>query len=400
MIQRLRRKFVLVLMSAVTLFLAVLLVGMYVSNAAHYRQSSFDTLRTAVIDGERARGSMPLVVAEVAPDGQVRVLLNQIYFLTDADIAAAITEAQNSNPASGELPDRNLRYLRLANGPGQVRYAFADTYGETRSLHAQAVYSAMIGAAAFLGLLIFSVILSGWIVRPVQEAWTKQRQFVADASHELKTPLTVALSNVEMALSASGSVPDGKNRRRLDITKIELLRMKGLVEKLLVLARADVDDGQISAQPLIPVDFSYLLTCSVSSFEPLFFDAGRQLHSEIVPGCCVTGNPEKLSELISILLDNACKYSFADSVITVCLTCDSRKWVHLTVENDGKEIPTEDLPRIFDRFFRVDQSRGEISGHGLGLSIAKEITSQHSGTLQASSESGHTTFLLSLPVHQ
>lgn len=396
MIQKLRRKFMLVLMSVMTVFLAALLVGIYLSNAAHYRQLSLDTLRSAAMDGERARGSMPLIVVETEPNGQIRVLLNQLYFMSETELFDAVIHAWEAGAEWGDIPEQNLRYLRWERGPGRVRYAFADTYGEMRSLCAQAVNSSIIGAAAFLGLLLFSVVLSRWIIRPVQEAWNKQRQFVADASHELKTPLTVALSNVDMALTASGPDSNEKNRRRLDITKTELLRMKDLVEKLLSLARADVEDRR-TAEPFAPVNFSYLLTCSISSFEPVFFDAGRRLSSEIVPNCYVTGDQGKLAELISILLDNACKYSLDGSAVAVRLACVNKKWLHLTVENDGAAIPSDALPRIFDRFFRADSSRGETSGYGLGLSIAYEISALHRGKIWAESAANHTVFHVRLP---
>lgn len=396
MIQKLRRKFVLVLMSVVTVFLAALLTGMYASNAAHYRQASLDALHSAIVEGERARGSMPMTVVETSHNGQLRVLLNQIYFMTDAQIADAVTQVRSIGTESGVLPAQNLRYRCEAFGPGRMRYAFADTYAETLSLRAQAVNSAIIGAIAFLGLLVFSIMLSKWMVRPVQEAWTRQRQFVADASHELKTPLTVALSNVDMVLSQPGPGTE-KNRRRLDIAKIELLHMKDLVEKLLALARADVDDRQAPVRPLTPVNLSYLWTCCVSSFEPVFFEAGRQLTSEIDPGCHVPGDERKLSELASILLDNACKYSFPGSIVRISLRHGGKNRVHLTVENQGEAIPPEALERIFDRFFRIDPSRGEVFGYGLGLSIAKEIVSLHRGKIWAESSGTHTAFHVVLP---
>lgn len=397
MIQKLRRKFVLILMSVVTVFLVALLLGLYLSTAAHERQTSLETLRSAAMDGALARGSMPLAVVELAPNGQVRVLLNQIYSMTDTEVTRAITSAKKDGKEWGELPDQTLRYLRREFGPDRVRYAFADTHGEVHALHAQAVASVLIGSAAFLGLLIFSVSLSYWIVRPVEAAWTKQRQFVADASHELRTPLTVALANVTLALSARDPDADEKNRRRLDIANIELLRMKTLVENLLVLARADVADGKTAAQPLVSVDFSYLLTCVVSSFEAVFFDAGREISSELSPNCLVKGDEAKLTELISILLDNACKYSATDSVIVVRLTREGKNGIHLRVENDGTTIAPEDLPRIFDRFFRADESRGELPGYGLGLSIAYEITALHQGKIWADSADGHTVFHVLLP---
>ena len=122
-----------------------------------------------------------------------------------------------------------------------------------------------------------------------------------------------------MALSIQGSFPDEKNRRRLDIAETALLRMKDLVEKLLTLARGDAEEGEADAASFVPVDLTYLLSCSTASFEPVFFDAGRCLRVEIAPGCQMMGSAGKLLELFGILLDNACKYSAPGSTVTVRL---------------------------------------------------------------------------------
>lgn len=381
-------------MGAAAVFLGALLTGLYLSNAAHYKRSSLETAHEALLEGGRARGGMPVVVAESGPGDRVFILSNQIYFLGEEEVAAAVAEAEALGAGTGELPRRNLRFLCRETGPGRRRWAFVDTYGEKASLRAQAISSLLIGALAFLGFWGLSMVLSRWMVRPVAQAWEKQRQFVADASHELKTPLTVALSNVDMALSAGESDTGSRNRRRLDITKIELLRMKGLVEKLLLLARADAQEGR-AAKPIGEADLTYLLACSLLSFEPLFFEAGRQLQSSVAPGCRTAGDPARLSELFGILLDNACKYSLPGSRVDVRLESKSGGTL-LTVENDCAPIPADSLPHLFDRFYRLDASRGDVSGYGLGLSIAKEIAAQHGGKIWAGGGGGHIAFYVLL----
>ena len=396
MIAKLRRKFALVFMGVATGLLAALLIGLYLSNAAHYRRAGMEALLSALTEGQRTRGGAPTLAAETDPGGRVRVLYNQIFFMTGEEAAEAVAEARDSGRETGELPEKNLRFLRRAVGPGRVRYAFVDLYGERASLRAQLVSSVVVGGVAFCGFLIFSVLLSRWIVRPVEEAWKKQRQFTADASHELKTPLTVALSNVEMALSAPEAAPAEKNRRRLDIVKIELLRMKELVEKLLALARGDAEEGRPAAGSFAPLDLTYLLTCSAASFEPVFFDAGRRLSAEIAPGCRITGDGEALSDLFGILLENACKYSAPGSTTEVGLRREGG-WLCLAVKNAGT-IPAEDLPHVFERFFRGDPSRGEVAGYGLGLSIAREIAVRHRGKIWAESAGGYTAFYVKFPI--
>lgn len=403
MIRKLQRKFIAVLSGAVTVLLAALLIGLYLSNVFHYRQAGMDTLRNAVMEGERGHSAVPVTVVETGPGGRVLVLQNQPHFMTDDDISGAVAAVQKLQTETGALSEQNVRFFCIEVGPGRTRYAFAGLYGEQASLRAQAVSSAVIGILGALGALAFSIFLSKWITRPVQEAWDQQHQFVADASHELKTPLTVALSNVDMVISAEDQSPEvqgigGKNRRRLELTRAELLRMKDLVEKLLALARADVDKNRPKAEvPLLETDLSETVDRVVSLFEPVFFETGRQLMSEVVPSCRVMGREKELSELLAILLDNASKYSFPNSNITLRLFCENRGRHHLTVENEGAGIPQKDLHRIFDRFFRADESRGETPGYGLGLSIAKEIADSHGGKIWAESSGGHTVFHVMLP---
>ncbi len=400
MIRKLRIKFVAVLMSVVTVFLVALLGVLYFASSTHFRQSSMESLRNAIQEGNRASAIMPLIVADVSPLGDVRILTNQIPFITEEDIIADITLISSANTRSGFLKENRLRFMKRNIGPDIVRYAFADTNGEQSSLRALAMHSLWIGIAAFLGLFVFSLMLSGWIVRPVEEAWNKQKQFVADASHELKTPLTTALSNVDMMLSAPASISTEKTKRRLDITKTELVRMKDLVGKLLTLAKADAGRaGDTKTESFSEVDLSQEIDLCASSFEPVFFDNGKILSSSIVPGCTVTGNPEKLRELTGILLDNACKYSCLGSTVKVTLSKDEKKRAHIAVENDGPQIPAESIKRIFERFYRIDESRGEIEGYGLGLAIAKEIAGEHKGEIYAeSSANGHTVFHVKLPL--
>ncbi len=396
MIRKLRRKFVLVFIGVATTLLAALLAGLYLSNAAHYRHAGMEALRSALIESGAVRGGVPVAVAETGPGGQIFVLHSQPFFMTEQDVTSAVLAVIGTGQETGELPARNLRFLSHEFAPGRVRYAFADIYGEKMSLRAQAFSSAVIGGAVFCVFLIFSVLLSRWIVAPVEEAWKRQRQFVADASHELKTPLTVALSNVDMVLPAPEISPDGKNHRRLEIAKIELLHMKDLVEKLLALARSDAAKEDPRAAPFSSVDLSHLLTCAAASFEPVFFESGRQLCAEIAPGCRIIGDAGTLSELFGILLDNARKYSAPGSTASIRLERDRSDGFCLTVENDGSTIPPEELPHIFERFYRGTSSRGEVSGSGLGLSIAEEIVKRHGGKIWAASTRGHTAFYVRL----
>ena len=238
-----------------------------------------------------------------------------------------------------------------------------------------------------------SVLLSRWLVRPVEESWRRQQQFVADASHELKTPLTVLLADADILLGH----PDDTIRsqsRWVEHLRDEGLRMKGLVEDLLFLARGDAGDRE---RPRGRVELSQVCEGCVMSFEPLAFEAGLVLESSVVPGVGVTGDGEELRRLCAILLDNACKYCGPGG--TVRVTLEGGGEAALTVHNTGEPIPAEDQAHLFERFYRADAARGrEKGGYGLGLSIAAAIVERHGGKIAVRSTAGEgTAFTVTLP---
>ena len=171
--------------------------------------------------------------------------------------------------------------------------------------------------------------------------------------------------------------------------------MKGLTQDLLSLARSE--DGA-NVPVMETVDFSYLVTDSVLSFEPAAFEQGHELLHEEEPGLLLLGDASGLSQLCGILLDNALKYSLPGGAVKVSLK-SAGKLIRLSVSNEGAPIPQEDLTRIFERFYRSDPARhGE--GYGLGLAIARRITEQHRGKIWAESSEGINTFTVTLPQHK
>jgi len=248
-----------------------------------------------------------------------------------------------------------------------------------------------VAALALALLLGVSILLSRWAVRPVEKAWRAQRQFLSDASHELKTPLTVILSNAELLDSAP---LEGRSQRWADNIRSEAGQMKRLVEEMLTLARADnmVQPGEQTA-----VSLSDIVTDAVLSFEPVAFEAGKPLEYHIEPGLTVTGEAEKLRRLVSILLDNAVKYGAEGAPISLTLDRADRQ-ARLVAANRGDPIPPEQLPHLFERFYRSDASRGEKSGFGLGLSIADTIAKEHKAVIRAESDAVSTRFTVTIPL--
>ena len=170
--------------------------------------------------------------------------------------------------------------------------------------------------------------------------------------------------------------------------------MKSLVEEMLILARSD---NQVRTAVFSEVSLSDIAADCALAFEPVAFEAGKSLDYRLADGVTVPGDGDKLRQLISVLLDNAIKYGADGGTVTLSLEKADRQ-ARLTVSNPGEPIPPEQLSRLFERFYRADDSRGEKSGFGLGLSIARTIAQEHRGTLRAESAAVSTRFLFTMPL--
>lgn len=310
---------------------------------------------------------------------------------TDA-LTAILTDCLSQEADEGSLPGYALRYLRQDDGL-YTQIAFVDISLETAALRQMMASYLRIGLLSLLLLAGASFLLSLRVTRPVERAWRQQRQFFSDASHELKTPLTVILSNAEML--ETSDLPERESRWRDNILS-ESRQMKTLVEEMLTLSRTE--DAQ--RKPTVAdVDLSDLSEDCALAFEPVAFEAGKPLSWDVTPGLTVSGDGEKLRRLLSILLDNAAKYGAPGEGIVLSLRAE-RSQAILSVANGsgGHPIPPEELPRLFERFYRADASRGEQSGFGLGLPIAQAIAKEHHGALRAESDEQATRFTFTLPL--
>ncbi len=231
-------------------------------------------------------------------------------------------------------------------------------------------------------ILFISTKLTNWIIKPVQESFDKQKQFITDASHELKTPLAVIMASSE----ALESNPDEK--KWLENIKSESDRMNKLISDLLELAKSESIDDR---SEFTLCNLSKTVEKSVLTFEGIMFEKGIALEDSIEDDIEIEMNEYKIKQLMSILLDNAIKHSESGGKITVNLK--KEKDVVLTVSNLGEGIPKGDEEKIFERFYRADESRNRNENrYGLGLAIAKNIALSHNATITASSDNGETTF--------
>ena len=395
MIRHLRWKVVATNMLLISLVLLAVFAAVVLISRANYRESVQQQLYQALESGDygsRQPGAegIPCFVAEVYASGMARVAGNSYYDLSDqSQLAAIVTEALAQEEDTGLLADFHLRYLRKT-GYTSTLIAFTDTTLESTTMRSMAAVCSLAGSAALLVLFLCSYLLSGVVTRPVGAAWAQQEQFLSDASHELKTPLTVILSSAE--LLNQSALPE--QAVYIDNIREESRRMKLLVEDMLTLSRAQRSAGSLPEQT---ADLSEAAVTAALRFEPVAFEAGKRLEYDIAPELPVRGDGGKLGQALAALLDNAVKYS--DSGTDIRLTAEKQgRFAVVTVADSGPDIPADKLPHIFDRFYRADEARTDGDSFGLGLPIAKAIIDAHRGTLRCESGGGVTRFIITLPL--
>lgn len=412
MIKKLRRKFILINMALVSVVLLVVFGVQCFSTFQRARDDSFKAMRSAMdigLDGQmpkkefgpprhgpgpRSYAMTPSFCVVLGEGGTIGQVLGENIEIADEVLKTAVARVTSQEARDGLLRDLGLRYLKQDVG-GTVKIAFADTGGERSAMTSIVLSSLLVGAGALVAFFFVSLFLSGMALRPVAQAWERQRQFVADASHELKTPVTVILANAGILLDHRQDTID-RQSKWVDYIEDEALRMKRLVEDLLFLAKSDA--GRQRVTPM-PVDFSDTVWNALLPFEPVAFEQGITLDSEIAPDLVIEGDEARLRQMVVILLDNACKYAGEKGLVTVNLKKTGER-ACLAVRNTGDPIPSAHLPHLFERFYRSDAARArDKGGYGLGLAIAKTIVESHRGKIAVESGEGTgTVFTVTLPL--
>ena len=410
MLKRLRIKFVCINMAIVLSMLAVIFGLVIGSTQRNLEQESMTLMRSALsvgegrrIDWNRAWNSaergdshelpplLPYIIVDLSSDGSFeRVEGYYSYSDSQSELLGLVETALNDGGETGVLRDWGYRYLRSETAMGK-RLVFVDISSEQSTMRGLIRTSLIIGGASIAVFFVISLLLARWAVKPVEEAWKQQKQFVSDASHELKTPLTVIMTNAELLQSPDydADAKAGFGEHILTMSH----QMRGLVESLLQLAR--VENGAVETA-MAEVDFSRLCEDAILPFEPLCFESGHTIVSDLSPGVRVRGSESHLRQVVEIFLDNAQKYADPGAEISVTLT-QSGKVCRLCVADRGAPIAPRDLAHLFDRFYRADTARSRDGSYGLGLSIAQKIVEEHHGKIWAESENGLNSFYVSLP---
>ena len=345
MLKKLRLKFVLINMSIVTIMLCVILGLVFYFTSANLEAASINMMQNIAanplhlgVPNEREKDiRLPYFTIQLGLRGERIAAGGGYYDLSDTDFLDDLVNAVFSSPKQlGIIEEYNLRYYR-SDMPLNHCLVFADISSERATLNALLGTCGFIGALSFLVFLGISILLSRWAVRPVETAWMQQRQFVADASHELKTPLTVIITNTELAQSNECS----ESVRRTSLNNIAAVsrQMRNLIEQMLELARADNARGkELSGK----VELGKLILNALLTFEPVFFERGRMLEQRVIEDIHVQGSAEQLRQIVDILLDNAQKYSRESGKTWVSLQKNGKKRCLLTVENEGEPLSPQE----------------------------------------------------------
>ena len=401
MLKRLRRKFIIINMSIITVMMMIIFGMVIHFMHINLQNQSVQMMLSIANDagaplppgdpGNEVR--FPYFTIMIEDTGEVLSTGHDYFDLSDESYLIRLVDlVESTGQESGVLKEYQLRFLKAEARPGVEHYIFSDASSERDTMLSLVQSCFFISILAFLGFLTLSIFLSRWAIRPVEEAWTQQIRFVADASHELKTPLTVITTNAELLQSTEYGEEEKTHFSAAILTMSR--QMRGLVEGLLDLAR--VDSGVVHAS-METFSLSELVEETMLPFEALFFEKSLTLVGEVDEGIYIKGSQSHLRQVMDILLDNAQKYSYSDSEVKVSLSRSGRSNCTLAVSNCGEPISKEDLEHIFKRFYRVDRVRTMNRSYGLGLSIAEQIFLNHNGTSRAESENGVNTFFVQLP---
>ena len=402
MIKKLRFKFILLSMAAMFLVLSLIIAGI---NVVNYRGvvREADALLDILSEnrgnfprgpGDGKGGKLPPNMSQEVPYETrfFTVLLSGTGDLIQTDTSRIVTVEQS---AAAELARAVLQEGSSRGFSANFRYAVS-TEGETtrilfldcgRKLDAFRSFlfaSIAISLLGYIVVLLLIAFFSDRIVRPIAESYEKQKRFITDAGHELKTPLTIISADVDVL-----AMDLGENEWLEDIQK-QTKRLTALTNELVFLSRLEEADSPLS---LVEFPFSEAVSEAASSFQALAQTQNKDFQCNIQPMLSLKGNERAIQQLVSILLDNALKYSPEGGVVRMRAE-KQNKTLLLSVGNTTEEpLSKELLPLLFERFYRTDPSRSaQTGGYGIGLSVAKAIAETHNGKIQARTEDG--SFLL------
>lgn len=402
MIKNIRRRFIRIALTVLALAMVLVTGIINAANWINVRSELHETLSAlAAGGGHKERGGrkgnnrhMRNTLDEaqffsvlVLDDGTCEVgEISRDQSVDAAEQQRLAEQALKSGRASGFLED----YLfAVTEQRGQQRLVFLNCETKLTRVRRLAIISAAACAACILLAWLLVAKFSSRAIQPMVENALMQKRFITDAGHELKTPLTVISANMDVL-----SLETGPNEW-IQSTQRQVSNMRGLVNELIYLSRLDEEDNRLQ---MSGVDLTQIVRETAEPFVAMAEFAGKAMALELQEGVRMTGDPAALQRLVSILCDNAVKYAPEGDAIAVTLRREKRD-VALTTENSAAEpLSPEQLQHLFDRFYRVDQSRNkDRGGYGIGLSVARAIVDKHGGTIAAEQTGNRLRFVCRMP---
>ncbi|MDI9218188.1 sensor histidine kinase [Clostridium tertium] len=396
MFDKLKKKFILINMSLLTLVFILIFGTVYANTAINMEKDLEHQLKSAMFNPHKGPGpDSPMMTSSIIIDLDTENnIANVVTFMEVKkeileDIVYKIIKSDKKFDKV-KIDGNSYGYMKETTNKG-MKIVLMSREPQINALSSLLSSFLTIGSISLIVLLFISIYLTNKTIKPIKDSFEKQKQFIADASHELKTPLAIIRTNTSVILS---------NKEDTIINQIKWVnyinnqteRMAKLIDEMLSLAKLDTGKELIE---FTIFDLSKLLNNILLTFEAVIFENKIELETNILNDVLLKGDKESIKKVCIILLDNAIKYTNKDGKIYVELKLDKNK-VRLKVRNTGKGIKREDLDKIFERFYRVDTSRSrETGGYGLGLSIAKSIVESHNGKIYAESNIGKdTTFII------
>lgn len=401
MIRKLRMKFIAISMISTTIVLFMILGAINLLNY-HEMSNNADTILTLLKenDGElpedlyksqhkKHTGISPEISFEsryftvfIKKDAQVYEVDTEKITAIDQEKAIAYAQKiRRSTDQSGFLS--KYRYMKEETSKG-IKIYFLDCTKSMMSFQSFLVTSFFVSAFGISAVFILVLLLSKRAIEPVAESYEKQKRFITDAGHEIKTPLTIIDADTSIL-----EMEYGENEW-LDDIQVQTRRLAGLTNDLIYLSRMEEENTKIT---MIAFPFSEVTAEVAQSFQNLAKVNGKDFHIDIEPMLTLKGDEKAIRQLLSILLDNAVKYCTEEGQIKLSLKHKGKNIV-LSVFNTAQGLTKENIEHLFDRFYRTDKSRNsKTGGYGIGLSIAKAVVETHHGKIIASSEDGNSLLI-------
>ncbi|MDD2213179.1 MAG: HAMP domain-containing sensor histidine kinase [Oscillospiraceae bacterium] len=400
---RLKRQFIVISLSLITVILAAALSIIYYTFRNQQISQTQLVLDEVIENGTSSKVplspsnseeevNIPTLFVEIS-GGKVYAIGSDFNVDDQSAVQTLVQAALDQGKTEGTLSDYKLRFLLRYYNDAHVRIAFADQTHEISSMRTLSRNLLLGGGFMWLTFLLISFFLASWALKPVERTWQQQKQFIEDASHELKTPLTVMVADLSLIRQQPDSTV-ATQEHWLDSMDQSTRSMTALINNLLTLARLEQPELKLD---LLPLDLSRLLTEVCLNLEAMAFEADKPLKTDIREPLWIRGDRTQLTTLFGTLIENAVKYGQPGQDILVRLFPLEEHEVQVQVRNWGQVIEPEQMKHVFDRFYRVDAAREhEAGGFGLGLSIAQRIAGLHRTAIQVnSSQATGTIFSVS-----